>query len=194
MNPEVDAFMKRQDKWRSEFTKLRKVFLESGLTEELKWGQPCYALDGKNVALMHGFKEYCAVLFHKGALLKDPEGVLIQQTKNVQSARQIRFTSVADVTRLTKTVKAYLSEAIEIERAGLKVPARKAGDLAPPEELASRLASNAKLKAAFLALTPGRQRGYILHFSQPKLPQTRALRVDKHAPRILRGLGLDDEG
>jgi uncharacterized protein YdeI (YjbR/CyaY-like superfamily) len=192
MNPQVDAFLKRQDKWRAEFEKLREIFLDSGLTEELKWGQPCYALDGKNVALMHGFKEYCAILFNKGALLPDPKGVLIQQTKNVQAARQIRFTSVQDVTRLEKTVKAYLRKAIEIERAGLKVKFKKTEELEVPEELESRLAANAKLKAAFAALTPGRQRGYIFHFAQPKLSTTRTARVKKHIPRILKGLGLDD--
>ena len=192
MNPQVDAFLKRQDKWRAEFEKLREIFLASGLTEELKWGQPCYALDGKNVALMHGFKEYCAILFNKGALLPDPKGVLIQQTKNVQAARQIRFTSVQDVTRLEKTVKAYLRKAIEIERAGLKVKFKKTEELEQPEELESMLAANAKLKAAFATLTPGRQRGYIFHFAQPKLSTTRAARVKKHIPRILKGLGLDD--
>ena len=192
MNPKVNAFLKRQDKWRGEFEKLRGILLDSGLTEDLKWGQPCYALDGKNVALIHGFKEYCAILFHKGSLLRDPEGVLIQQTKNVQAARQIRFTSVQDVTRLAKTVKAYVREAIAIERAGLRVKFKKTEDLEVPEELESRLAANAKLRAAFAALTPGRQRGYIFHFSQPKLPATRAARVAKHIPRILEGLGLDD--
>ena len=192
MNPKVDAFLKRQDKWRPEFEKLRAILLDSGLTEDLKWGQPCYALDGKNVALIHGFKEYCAILFHKGALLKDPKGVLIQQTKNVQAARQIRFTSVQEVTRLEKTVKAFVRKAIEVERAGLKVQFKKTEEIEQPEELTSRLAANARLKAAFAALTPGRQRGYIFHFSQPKLSTTRAARVAKHIPRILQGLGWDD--
>jgi len=192
MNPKVDAFLKRQEKWRAEFEKLRGILLESGLTEELKWGQPCYALDGKNVALIHGFKEYCAILFHKGALLQDPKGVLIQQTKNVQAARQIRFTSVQEVTKLEKTVKACVREAIEIERAGLKVQFKKTEDLEWPEEFESKVAANAKLQAAFAALTPGRQRAYIFHFSQPKLSTTRAARVEKHVPRILQGLGLDD--
>jgi uncharacterized protein YdeI (YjbR/CyaY-like superfamily) len=191
-SPKVDSFLKRQDKWAAEFVKLRAILLGSGLTEDLKWGQPCYALDGQNVALIHGFKEYCAILFMKGALMKDPEGVLIQQTKNVQAARQIRFTSVADVTKLAKTVKAYVHEAIEIERAGLRVPFKKTADFEVPEELASKLAKNAKLRAAFAALTPGRQRGYIFHFSQPKLATTRAARVEKHIPRILEGLGWDD--
>lgn len=192
MNPKVDAFLKRQDKWRAEFEKLREILLASGLTEELKWGQPCYAFDGKNVALIHGFKEYCAVLFPKGALLADPKGVLVQQTKNVQAARQIRFTSVRDVTKLEKTIRAYLHEAIANERAGRKVKLKKTEDFELPEELASKLAKSAKLKKAFAALTPGRQRAYIFHFSQPKLPKTRAARVAKHVPRILAGLGLND--
>jgi len=192
MNPKVDAFLERQEKWRAEFEKLRGILLGSGLTEDLKWGQPCYALDGKNVALIHGFKEYCAILFHKGALLKDPKRILIQQTKNVQAARQIRFTSVQDVAKIEKTVKAYLREAIEIERAGAKVVFKEIEDVERPEELESKLAGNATLRAAFAALTPGRQRGYILHFSQPKLSTTRAARVEKHIPRILEGLGLDD--
>jgi len=192
MNPKVDAFLKRQDKWRPAFVKLRAILLGSGLTEELKWGQPCYAVDGKNVALIHGFKEYCAILFPKGALLKDPKGVLIQQTKNVQAARQIRFTSARDVTKLEKTLKAYVREAIDNERAGLKVKLKKTEDYELPEELESALAANPKLKAAFAALTPGRQRGYIFHFSQPKLSKTRVARVEKHTPRILEGLGLDD--
>jgi uncharacterized protein YdeI (YjbR/CyaY-like superfamily) len=192
MNPKVDAFLKREDKWGAEFKKLRAILLGSGLTEELKWGQPCYAQGGKNVALIHGFKEYCAILFMKGALMKDPKGVLIQQTKNVQAARQIRFTSAADVTKLEKTVKAYVREAIEIERAGLKVQLKEAEEFESPEEFESELASNAKLKAAFHALTPGRRRAYLLHFSQPKLAKTRAARVEKNIPRILDGLGLDD--
>lgn len=191
-NPKVDAFLKRQDKWRAPFEKLRAILLESGLTEELKWGQPCYALDGKNVVLMHGFKEYCALLFHKGALLKDPKGILVQQTKNVQAARQIRFTSAQEVAKLEKTLKTYVREAIRIERAGLKVPFKKTEDFELPEEFASKLAKNAKLKAAFAKLTPGRQRAYIFHFSQPKLSTTRTARVERHVPRILEGLGLDD--
>ena len=192
MNPKVDDFLQRQDKWRAEFEALREILLGSGLTEDLKWGQPCYALDGKNVALIHGFKEYCAILFHKGALLKDPKGVLIQPTKNVQAARQIRFKSVQEVQKIEKTVKAYVREAIAIERAGLKVQLKKTEEMELPEEFAAKLASNAKLKAGFAALTPGRQRAYIFHFSQPKLSTTRAARVEKHIPRILDGLGLDD--
>ncbi len=192
MNSNVDAVVKKQKRWRAEFEALRRILLASGLSEDLKWGQPCYSLDGKNVALIHGFKEYCAVLFHKGALLKDPMGVLIQQTKNVQSARQIRFTSVEDVKRLEKTLKAYLREAIESERAGLKVPLKKTADFERPEEFESELAADSALREAFAALTPGRQRAYLLHFSQPKLSKTRAARVEKHIPRIMEGLGLDD--
>jgi uncharacterized protein YdeI (YjbR/CyaY-like superfamily) len=192
MNPKVDAFLKRQSKWRAEMAKLRAILVASGMDEELKWGWPCYAIDGKNVALIHGFKEYCAILFHKGALLPDPKGVLIQQTPNVQAARQIRFKSVQEVTKLEKTLKAYVRNAMQNERAGRTVPFKKTEDFEVPAELASKLAKNAKLKAAFAALTPGRQRGYIFHFSQPKRPETRAARVEKHAPRILEGLGLDD--
>ncbi len=191
-NPKVDAYLERQRTWREELTKLREILAASGLTEELKWGHPCYQLDGKNVALVHGFKEYCAVLFHKGALLPDPAGVLVQQTKNVQAARQIRFTSVRDVTKLRTTLKAYLREAIRVERAGMKVAFKKTEDYEVPEELASALARSAKLKAAFGALSPGRQRAYIHHVAQAKLSATRAARVAKHAPRILKGLGLDD--
>lgn len=192
MNALVDAFLKRQDQWRAEFEKLREIFLATGLTEELKWGQPCYSLDGKNVALMHGFKDYCAVLFHKGALMKDPQGVLIQQTKNVQAARQLRFASLQAVKKLEKTLAAYLAEAIGIERAGLKVQLKKTGDYEVPAEFAEKLASSAKLKKAFEGLTPGRQRAYLHHFAQPKQSMTRAARVVKHTPRILEGLGLDD--
>src|SRR5271155_4207624 len=185
MNPLVSKVHDKEKRWSAEFAALRQLCLASGLNEQLKWGQACYDLEGRNVVLIHGFKDYCALLFMKGALLKDPEGVLIQQTKNVQAARQIRFTSVREVTKLAKTVKAYVREAIEIERAGLKVPFKKTEDLELPEELESRLAANAKFRAAFAALTPGRQRGYIFHFSQPKLPTTRAARVEKHTPRIL---------
>lgn len=192
MNPDVDAFLKREKKWRGEFEKLRAILQSSGMTEELKWGKPCYACDGKNVALIHGFKEYCAILFTKGALLKDPKRMLIQQTENVQSARQLRFSNVEEVTKLEKVIKAYVREAIEIERAGLTVQLKKTEDFALPAEFESKLAANAKLRAAFAALTPGRQRAYIMHFSQAKLSTTRASRVQKHIPRILGGLGLDD--
>ena len=194
MNPKVEAFLQKKGSWRPELRKLRKILLASGLAEDLKWGWPCYDLDGKNVALVHGFKEYCALLFHKGSLLKDPEGILIQQTRNVQAARQLRFTRVAEIAAQEKTIAAYIEEAIAIERAGLRVQFKETKDMEVPEELASALAKSAKLKKAFAALTPGRQRGYIFHISQPKLSQTRTARVEKNAPRILAGLGLDDQG
>jgi uncharacterized protein YdeI (YjbR/CyaY-like superfamily) len=192
MSPKVDSFLRRQKTWRKEFTKLREIIVACGLTEDLKWGQPCYSLDGKNVILMHGFKEYCAVLFPRGALLKDPKGVLIQQTKNVQAARQIRFTSLADVVKTRKTLEAYIREAIEVQKAGLKVPFKRTQDFEMPEELESKLEKSTALKEAFEALTPGRQRGYLLYFAQAKQAKTREARVAKHIPRILDGLGLDD--
>jgi uncharacterized protein YdeI (YjbR/CyaY-like superfamily) len=192
MSPKVEAFLRRQKTWRKEFTKLREIIVACDLTEDLKWGQPCYSFDGKNVILMHGFKEYCAVLFPKGALLKDPRGVLIQQTKHVQSARQIRFTSLADVVKADKTLKAYIREAIEVEKAGLKVPFKRTKDFEMPEELESKLEESRALKEAFEALTPGRQRGYLLYFAQAKKAETRQARVAKNIPRILEGLGLDD--
>jgi uncharacterized protein YdeI (YjbR/CyaY-like superfamily) len=191
-NPKVDVFLDKADKWQKEFRQLRKIALDCHLTEELKWRLPCYTFHEQNIVIIQGFKEYCALLFFKGALVKDASGILIQQTKNVQAARQIRFTSVQAVAKLEKTLKAYVREAIEIERAGLKVQFKKTEDLELPEEFESKLAASAKLRAAFAALTPGRQRAYIFHFSQPKLSTTRAARVEKHVPRILEGLGLDD--
>jgi uncharacterized protein YdeI (YjbR/CyaY-like superfamily) len=193
MKPKVDAFLRAEKKWRAAFTKLRAIILACDLTEDLKWGQPCYALDGKNVILMHGFKEYCAVLFPKGALLKDPKGILIQQTRNVQAARQIRFTSAQDVIKAEKTLKAYIREAIALEKAGLKVPFKRTQDFEMVEELERKLAGSRELRAAFEALTPGRQRGYLLYFSQAKQAKTREARVDKCTPRILDGLGLLDD-
>lgn len=192
MNRKVDAYLKREKRWRAELEALRAIFLETELTEDLKWGHPCYTLDGKNIALLHGFKEYCAVLFHKGALLKDPKGVLVQQTKNVQSARQIRFTDVASVKKLAKTVKAYVKEAIANERAGLEVAKKGTEDFEMVDELRAELAADEDLKEAFAKLTPGRQRAYLLHFAQAKRKETRIARVQKHIPRILEGLGLDD--
>ena len=192
MNPKVDAFMSAATKWREEFEKLREIILDSELTEELKWGQPCYTYQGKNVLLMHGFKDYCAVLFHKGALLQDADGILIRQTENVQAGRQIRFTSVQEIRRLERTLKAYIREAIEVEKSGLKVELKTTAEYAVPEEFQSRLDTDPALKAAFEALTPGRQRAYIFHFSQAKQSATRASRVEKCIPKILDGLGLDD--
>jgi uncharacterized protein YdeI (YjbR/CyaY-like superfamily) len=192
LNPKVDAFLGRAEKWRPEFEKLRAIALACELTEELKWGNPCYTFQKKNVVLIYGFNEYCALLFIKGALLNDPKGILIQQTKNVQSARQVRFTSVADIAEVEPVLKAYIREAIEVERAGLKVDFRKGGELEIPLEFQEKLDEMPALKTAFYALTPGRQRGYLLHFSAPKQASTRASRVEKSMPQILAGKGLND--
>jgi uncharacterized protein YdeI (YjbR/CyaY-like superfamily) len=192
MNSKVDAFINRADQWQEEFEKLREIILDCGLTEELKWGQPCYTFEKKNVVLMHGFKQYCALLFHKGALLKDPKHILIQQTENVQAARQIRFTGVNEIEKLARTIKDYILEAVDVESAGLKVNLKKTSEFKVPEEFQKQLDKNSKLKKAFLALTPGRQRAYLLHFSQPKQSKTREARVEKSIPQILNGKGLDD--
>ncbi|HTX71677.1 MAG TPA: YdeI family protein [Rectinemataceae bacterium] len=191
-NPKVDAFLAGEGKWQEEFRRLRRIILDCALTEELKWGQPCYTLGGKNIVLMHGFKEYCALLFMKGALMKDAKGILIQQTENVQAARQIRFTKVQEIARLEKTLKSYILEAIEIERAGLNVERKKTADYPVPEELQVKLDELPALRTAFEALTPGRQRGYLFFFSQPKQSKTRESRIEKFIPRILEGMGLDD--
>ncbi|MFT3837020.1 MAG: YdeI/OmpD-associated family protein [Myxococcaceae bacterium] len=192
MSPKVDSFIKRQTHWRKEFEKLREIILGTGLDEDLKWGQPCYSHGGKNVVLMHGFNEYCAVLFPKGALLNDPKHLLIQQTKNVQAARQIRFTGLAQLDKLAPAVKAYVKQAIEIEKQGLKVPLKKTEDFEMPEELSRRLGEDQALKDAFRSLTPGRQRGYILYFGAAKQAATREARIEKYVPRILEGMGLND--
>ena len=192
MNPKVDFFFDKAQKWQKEYEKLRKVALDCGLTEELKWGCPCYTLNGSNIVLIHGFKEYCAYLFFKGALLNDPEGILIQQTKNVQSARQVRFTSVKEIARIEKILKAYIYEAIEVERAGLRVKLKKTDDFTIPEEFQKKLDKKAALKKAFNALTPGRQRQYLFYFSQPKQSKTRESRIEKSIPQILEGRGLND--
>lgn len=191
-NPKVDWFFDKDTKWQKEYEKLRTICLECGLTEELKWGCPCYTFENSNIILIHGFKEYCALLFFKGALLNDPEGILIQQTKKVQSARQIRFTNVKEIVKQAKILKAYVYEAIEVERAGLKVNLKKTSDFKMPEELEQRLAKNVALKKAFNALTPGRQRAYIFYFSQPKQSKTREARIEKSIPQILSGKGLND--
>jgi len=193
MNPKVDWFFTKAKKWQEEFEKLRKVILDCGLTEELKWGVPCYTFEKRNIVLMHGFKEYCALLFFKGALLKDAKGMLIQQTKNVQAARQIRFTSAREIVKMKLILKAYIREAIEVERAGLKVPLKKTKEFNIPEEFQNRMNKNPALKKAFNALTPGRQRAYILYFSAPKQSKTREARVEKSTPRILNGKGLNDQ-
>ena len=192
MNPKVDAHLKKAKQWREEFEKLRAIALGCQLTEELKWGQPCYSFQKGNVVLIHGFKEYCALLFFKGALLKDADGILVQQTENVQAGRQIRFTDVREIVEMEPILKAYIREAIAVEKAGLKVELKKTSEFAVPEEFQEKLAKNPTLKAAFAALTPGRQRAYLLHFSAPKQSKTRQARVEKCMPQILKGKGLND--
>jgi uncharacterized protein YdeI (YjbR/CyaY-like superfamily) len=191
-NPKVDVFFRGAKKWRQEFEELRKVCLGCGLTEELKWGKPCYTCQGSNIVLIHGFKHYCALLFFKGALLKDPKRILIQQTENVQAARQIRFTSVQEIVKMRPVLKNCIIEAIELEKAGLKVSYKKTSEFAISEEFQNRLDNSPALKKSFQALTPGRQRGYILYFSAAKQPATREARVEKHVPQILEGKGLND--
>jgi uncharacterized protein YdeI (YjbR/CyaY-like superfamily) len=192
MNPKVDGYLRRSKKWQEELEKLRKIVLDCGLTEELKWGVPCYTFQESNVVLIHVFKEYCALLFFKGALLKDAKGILIQQTANVQAARQIRFTNVREIVKMKTILKAYIYEAIEVEKAGLKVNFKKPTEFAIPEEFQNKLAEMPGLKTAFGALTPGRQRAYILYFSAPKQSKTRESRVEKCMKQILNGKGLDD--
>ena len=192
MNPKVDWYFNKPSQWQEAFNLLRTIALETGLGEELKWGHPCYTLHGKNVVLMHGFKDYCALLFHKGALLKDDANILIQQTENVQSARQIRFTSIKEIKKLAPVLKAYIHNAIEVEKAGTKVPLKKTKEFEMPEEFANALKEMPELKNAFYALTPGRQRGYLLHFSSAKRSKTREARIEKNVDRILAAKGLDD--
>jgi len=193
-NPKVDVFLeeKEEARWKKEFTKLRQIALSCPVTEELKWGKPCYEYEGHNVVLMHGFKEYCALLFAKGALLRDPKGILVQQTKNVQAARQIRFTSAKEITTLAATIKAYILEAVELEKSGAKVEYKRTDDFAVAPEFQARLDNTPSLKAAFEALTPGRQRGYLLYFAGAKQTATRATRVEKCVRRIYDGRGLND--
>jgi uncharacterized protein YdeI (YjbR/CyaY-like superfamily) len=191
-NPKVDFFFDKAKQWKEEFGILRRIILDCGLTEELKWGVPCYTFEKKNIVLIHGFKEYCAILFVKGALLKDTEGILIQQTENVQAARQIRFTSAQDIVEMASILKTYIKEAIQAEIAGLKVNYKKASEFSMPEEFIDKLEEVAGLQEAFEALTPGRQRAYLLYFSAPKQSKTRASRVEKYMERILNGKGLND--
>ncbi|UII20265.1 YdeI/OmpD-associated family protein [Fulvivirga ligni] len=192
MNSKVNFFFEKESKWQKEYKALRSLILDCGMVEELKWGKPCYTENGNNVVLIHGFKEYCALLFHKGALLKDPENVLVQQTENVQSARQIRFSSLQEIIDLEATIKAYVYEAIEVEKAGLEVEMKKTAEFNMPDEFAEKLNADANLKEAFEHLTPGRQRGYLLYFSQAKQSKTRAARVEKYIPVIMEGKGLND--
>ncbi|MEB5759267.1 YdeI/OmpD-associated family protein [Mammaliicoccus sciuri] len=192
-NPKVEAFMQREKKWKDEFERLREIIRECDLEEDYKWMHPCYTLKGKNVVLIHGFKEYCALLFHKGSLLKDPEKILIQQTKNVQAARQLRFTNVDQIKEQRDIIKAYVEEAIELEKSGAKVELKKTEEYEMPVELQEQLDRNSNLKEAFYNLTPGRQRQYIYYISQAKRPATRVSRVEKYIDHILDGKGLNDE-
>ena len=191
-NSKADFHFVKGEKWYAEMTLLRKIILDCGLTEELKWGQPCYTLDTRNVLLIHTFKEYCAILFIKGALLKDAKHILVQQTKNVQAARQIRFTTVGEIIKMKAVLRAYIADAIKVEQSGLKVPMKKTTAFKTPKEFKKRLLELPALKTAFEALTPGRQRGYLLYFTDAKQPKTREARVEKYIPHILDGLGFDD--
>jgi len=193
MNRKVDWFFNKATKWQDEYDRLRMIVLDCGLTEELKWGCPCYAYENSNIVLIHGFKEYCALLFMKGALLKDTKGILIQQTANVQAARQIRFTNVEEIVKMESTLKSYIKEAIKVEKAGLKVYMKKASEFTMAEEFKDVLKETPALKKAFYALTPGRQRGYLLYFSSAKQSKTRESRIEKYIPKILKGKGLEDE-
>ncbi|MBK0008784.1 MULTISPECIES: YdeI/OmpD-associated family protein [Priestia] len=192
MNPKVDEFLTKAKKWKEEYETLRKIVLDCELTEDFKWMNPCYTFEKKNIVLMHGFKEYCALLFPKGSLLQDSHGILIQQTENVQGARQIRFTNVQEIVEKEAVLKAYIYEAIEVEKAGLKVKSKKPEELIIPEELQHKFDEIPALKTAFTTLTPGRQRAYILHFSAAKQSKTRESRVEKCIPNILNGKGLND--
>ncbi len=191
-NSEIEAFFRKTKKWREEMEELRTIVLESGLREDLKWRHPCYTLDGKNVVLIHGFKEYCALLFFKGALLKDPEKILVQQTKNVQAARQIRFTNAREIVAMKQVLKDYIQQAIEVEKAGLKVKLKKTSEYAVPEEFQKKLDQSPALKTAFEKLTPGRQRAYLFYFSSAKQSKTRVVRIEKSVRKILDGKGMID--
>ena len=192
MNPNVDFYFDKAGKWENEIRALRKTILSCQLQEELKWGTPCYTLDGRNIVLIHIFKEYCAVLFFKGVALQDAQKLLIQQTENVQTARQMRFTSLSEIKKTTSALKAYIFEAIEVEKSGVKMPLKKTKEFSMAEEFKSALNKSTKLKKAFKALTPGRQRAYLLHFSSAKQSATRIARIEKYVPKILAGKGIDD--
>jgi uncharacterized protein YdeI (YjbR/CyaY-like superfamily) len=193
MNPKVNRFLDKATRWKDEMTLLREIVLDlNQLEEDYKWMHPCYTFNGKNVVLIHGFKEYCALLFHKGALLKDPKGILIRQTENVQSARQLRFTDINQIQKQKNTIKSYIKEAIEIERSGAKITLKQTSDYTVPEELQKVLDKNPAVKKAFHSLTPGRQRAYLFYFSQAKQSATRQSRIEKYIPQILEGKGMDD--
>lgn len=192
LNPKVDGFLRKAKNWKEEFEALREIVLDCDLTEDFKWMHPCYTFEDKNVVIIHGFKEYCALLFHKGSLLKDPHGILIQQTENVQAARQIRFTNVEQIKEMQLMIKEYIYEAIEVEKAGLQVEFKKTTEYTVPEELENKFVEIPELKEAFEALTPGRQRAYLFYFSGAKQSKTREARIEKYLPNILDGKGLDD--
>src|SRR5437879_6790437 len=192
-NPRVDAFLRKAKRWQAEMAKLRTILLGCPLAEELKWGKPCYTSENSNVVIIQGFKEYCALLFHKGVLLKDPKSILIQQTENVQAARQLRFTTVREIVQLKSVIKSYIDEAIAVEKAGFEVTYKKTSEFKIPAELQDRLNEDLPFKRAFKALTPGRQRGYLLYFSGAKQSKTREARIEKCMPQILRGKGAHDE-
>ncbi len=192
MNPKVDWFFDKETQWQDAYKQLRTIILDCELVEELKWGQPCYTHEGRNIVLMHGFNEYCALLFPKGVLMDDPKGILIQQTENVQSARQVRFTSLQEIRNLESTLKSYIHNAIEVEKSGAKVEFKETKEFFMSEELKEKFDEMPELKQAFEALTPGRQRGYLLHFSAPKQSKTREARIEKCVPQILEGKGLND--
>ncbi|ROI05800.1 hypothetical protein EGI16_05310 [Chryseobacterium sp. G0240] len=192
MNPKVNFFFENARQWKEEFEQLRTIALSTELVEDLKWGCPCYTYEGKNIFLIHGFKEYCALLFFKGALIKDPEHILIQQTENVQAARQIRFTNLQQIVDLEKVLQAYMFEAVEIEESGVKVEMKKTKEFEMPEEFQHKLDTDSVLKEAFETLTPGRQRAYLLYFSSAKQSKTRVARIEKYIPHILNGIGLND--
>ena len=191
-NPKVDAYLERQERWRDAMTEMRALARASGLVEDFKWGHPCYTLDGRNVVLIHGFKDYCAFLFHKGALMDDPDGLLVQQTENVQSARHIRFTNADEVRAHTDTLRRYLSNAVAVETSGKSIPKKDTRDFPVPDELTACFAADPAFAEAFSALTPGRQRAYLLHFAGAKQASTRQTRIDRHRDRIMDGLGLND--
>ena len=192
-NPQVDEYLKKAKKWQEESKKLRRIILDCGLTEESKWGKPCYTFQNSNVVIIQGFKEYCALLFCKGALLKDAKRILIQQTENMQAARQLRFTNVGEIVEMEPILRAYIHEAIEAEKAGLEVTYKKTSEFAVPAELQTKLDATPALKKAFKALTPGRQRAYLLYFAAPKQSKTREARIEKYTPQILKGQGLNDD-
>ncbi|WP_044564431.1 YdeI family protein [Azospirillum sp. B4] len=192
LNPKVDAYLERATKWREEFRRLRAIALSCDLAEDFKWGNPCYTAGGANVVLIHGFKDYCAFLFFKGALMPDPKDILVQQTENVQAARQIRFTSAPQIADMAEDLEAYIRAAIAVEKSGQTVEMKKTADFTMPQEFQAKLDGDAALKSAFEALTPGRQRAYLLHFSSAKQAKTREVRIEKLAPKILEGKGLDD--